>query len=757
MPWKVEPAGEGKYYVVNQETGKRMSRRPLSKGRADAQLRALYANVPEAREKEFVDKFGITFKRVGRRRDMSKADRARGIKKYGNVLFADPVNHKYPIDTPGHIRAAWSYIHMPKNAAFYYRTGGLITVQNAIRRAYEREFGHPPGAKNIRNRRRTKLKGAETEKAKRESVLVRIRHGKRDRRGNIQGLTKHLVHLHGGDPGLFRKVVNSPEIAGYPEDIRKMIAARVHKIATGMWPGEHRGKNPYGPEKKKETSQNYASVRNILEGSIHQGFTVTADQLFQRGYIDRDTRIALSGLIGDVLEEFGERFEKTGLDKSITPEDASAIASKKEVSATPTGVSGHGPGGVFSTPGLGTAIPAPKRKRKKKKAPKDEEEEVTVTTKELKDEILQALKGSASSGNYGHAGRPGITGGSAPRFGSGAAMSWITGRYTEQNRQFNRLASRASHLSDMSPQEVRDFANEAEKAFFGIDTKTRQAHKAMVAIQQGIGKYRDDTKNGVIALMEHPDTLADHPLKVLENLNQKLNDKMTDLPWAGGKKPRNLQRLDEPVEKKPVYDTSNFTGRSADLEPDTTPTRSKYPAGYKLLSENVSENTDYKPAKVRKISSGGYSVTLNSGAYAVAASRSEAIKKAQATQYRRDVAVYLHNSMVPKVEVLIDAGYGEDWNRVKNSGYYPKEVIPVVSRMLKKYRRAAKKEVTALRENRSRIYREQRREYSRLKEGDRDAIDRLRELRLEGREIQKSLRRSSRVNVRDYLADEDLE
>jgi hypothetical protein len=34
-------------------------------------------------------------------------------------LFADPVNKKYPIDTPGRIKAAWSYIHQPSNGRKY--------------------------------------------------------------------------------------------------------------------------------------------------------------------------------------------------------------------------------------------------------------------------------------------------------------------------------------------------------------------------------------------------------------------------------------------------------------------------------------------------------------------------------------------------------------------------------------------------------------------------------------------------------------
>jgi hypothetical protein len=39
----------------------------------------------------------------------SDADPKEGLRKYGKAMFADPVNKKYPIDTPGRIKAAWAY------------------------------------------------------------------------------------------------------------------------------------------------------------------------------------------------------------------------------------------------------------------------------------------------------------------------------------------------------------------------------------------------------------------------------------------------------------------------------------------------------------------------------------------------------------------------------------------------------------------------------------------------------------------------
>ncbi len=44
-----------------------------------------------------------------------------GLKKYGNVAFADTLHHKYPIDTDKHIRIAWAFIHKKSNARKYTR------------------------------------------------------------------------------------------------------------------------------------------------------------------------------------------------------------------------------------------------------------------------------------------------------------------------------------------------------------------------------------------------------------------------------------------------------------------------------------------------------------------------------------------------------------------------------------------------------------------------------------------------------------
>jgi hypothetical protein len=70
-------------------------------------------------------------KRIRRRADASPSE---GLQKYGDTRFADPTNKKYPIDTPGRIKAAWAYIHQPSNAA-KYTAAERRTIQGRIRKA----------------------------------------------------------------------------------------------------------------------------------------------------------------------------------------------------------------------------------------------------------------------------------------------------------------------------------------------------------------------------------------------------------------------------------------------------------------------------------------------------------------------------------------------------------------------------------------------------------------------------------------------
>ena len=70
----------------------------------------------------------------GRIRRRTDTEPSEGLQKYGATQFADPTNKKYPIDTPGRIKAAWAYLHQPSNAAKYTPAERRI-IQGRIRKA----------------------------------------------------------------------------------------------------------------------------------------------------------------------------------------------------------------------------------------------------------------------------------------------------------------------------------------------------------------------------------------------------------------------------------------------------------------------------------------------------------------------------------------------------------------------------------------------------------------------------------------------
>jgi hypothetical protein len=69
--------------------------------------------------------------KIERRNDVSPKE---GLHEYGDVEFADSTNKKYPIDTPEHVRAAWSYINHKDNAA-KYDADEVKTIKNRIKQA----------------------------------------------------------------------------------------------------------------------------------------------------------------------------------------------------------------------------------------------------------------------------------------------------------------------------------------------------------------------------------------------------------------------------------------------------------------------------------------------------------------------------------------------------------------------------------------------------------------------------------------------
>lgn len=84
------------------------------------------------------------------------------------------------------------------------------------------------------------------QKSSRRKPRKQIVIGRKAAAGNMEGLAKHLGKKLGGDPHFFSKCVASAELAKYDEEARKGICAKAHKLVTGIYPGEHGGKNKTG-------------------------------------------------------------------------------------------------------------------------------------------------------------------------------------------------------------------------------------------------------------------------------------------------------------------------------------------------------------------------------------------------------------------------------------------------------------------------------------------------------------------------------
>lgn len=116
------------------------------------------ANLIESLSNELADRIRSVsaddsdVKAISKREDVGESERKRAVAEYGDVKYADPKNKKYPIDTPAHIRAAWNYINMPRNAG-KYSSSEVSSIKSRIVSAWKKKISKdgPPSAKEIKN------------------------------------------------------------------------------------------------------------------------------------------------------------------------------------------------------------------------------------------------------------------------------------------------------------------------------------------------------------------------------------------------------------------------------------------------------------------------------------------------------------------------------------------------------------------------------------------------------------------------------
>lgn len=85
----------------------------------------------------------VDYVKIARRHDVNPDE---GMARYGDVMFADDMNHRYPIDTEEHVRAAWNYFHHPSNFD-RYSAADQARIRDRIMAAWRRliDPAGPPG------------------------------------------------------------------------------------------------------------------------------------------------------------------------------------------------------------------------------------------------------------------------------------------------------------------------------------------------------------------------------------------------------------------------------------------------------------------------------------------------------------------------------------------------------------------------------------------------------------------------------------
>lgn len=124
-------------------------------------------NTPGLEKADVVNQDLVKAEKIARRKDVNPK---RGIAEYGKVKFADPVNKKYPLDSEEHVRAAWSYINMPKNAA-KYQPGAVALMKRRIMAA-AKQYGvaiDAPTAKSANDASLTKANGHDVSREARDA------------------------------------------------------------------------------------------------------------------------------------------------------------------------------------------------------------------------------------------------------------------------------------------------------------------------------------------------------------------------------------------------------------------------------------------------------------------------------------------------------------------------------------------------------------------------------------------------------------
>lgn len=169
-----------------------------------------------------------------------------GKEPYGNVTYADPGyqqdgKKRYPLDSEKHIRAAWSYINMPKNASKY------SSSQVAA----------------IKSRIKSKMKGLGADISKTSIVVT----------GDGSGITSHVATVSKEDEAIAKELMDA-EAAVLPE------GWTFHRLFKAF--RKSQGERPHGaddPSDDGETSVPDPEPDSTDDNAIAKGGPVEAHEV----------------------------------------------------------------------------------------------------------------------------------------------------------------------------------------------------------------------------------------------------------------------------------------------------------------------------------------------------------------------------------------------------------------------------------------------------------------------------------------------
>jgi phage I-like protein len=220
--------------------------------------------------------------------------------KYGDVKYADETLHKYPIDTDKHVRAALSYINIPKNAK--KEAGRLSEVKSKIDKAAEK-FGIKIGDDS---KKETKTKPMSANDAKDRALGARLA---------TEDDSNRTIKAYKTQPWQYSNMNNTiKEMAA----LVKMEGESDTQKVLDAFLAKYKENNPEYPEQitKKDNSEirQFSAEFKSLQAEVEALKTKNAEDLKRHEKSERQTILLNASREGKIIPLSADEAESVSLD-----------------------------------------------------------------------------------------------------------------------------------------------------------------------------------------------------------------------------------------------------------------------------------------------------------------------------------------------------------------------------------------------------------------------------------------------------------